>query len=74
MSGIFRTHYPWKRSKDLLWVYPGGSWNEIKFPQVLDAYLKAEAYNLLSTVFQNICGDPARIVELVEAARNPSLM
>ena len=67
------THYTWmKRSK---WVDPGGSWNDIKFPQVLDAYLKAEAKHLISTVFQKIRRDPARIVEFVESARKrPSVM
>ena len=64
-----------KRSKDLLWVDPHGSWNDIKFRQVLDAYLKAEANHLTSTVFQNIRRDPARIVEFVESARiRPSLI
>ncbi len=73
---FFRANFPWmKRSKDLLWVDPHGSWNDIKFPQVLDAYLKAEANHLTATVFQNIRRDPARIVEFVESARTrPSLM
>jgi hypothetical protein len=68
---FFRAHYPWmKRSKDLVWAG-----NVINFSGVLDAYLKAEANHLTSTVFQNIRRDPARIVEFVESARKrPSLM
>ena len=66
-----RTHYPWmKRSKILLWAR-----NVIDFTEDLDAYLKAEANHLTSTVFQNIRRDPARIVEFVESVRkHPSLM
>ena len=64
-----RTHYPWKRSKDLLWVDPGASWKVINFSGIFDAYLKAEANHLTSTVFQNLRRDPARIVEFVESAR-----
>jgi len=75
-KGFSRAHYPWmKRSKDLFWLGSRARWNVINFSGILDAYLKAEANHLTSTVFQNIRRDPARIVEFVESARiRPSLM
>jgi hypothetical protein len=66
---FFRTHYPWmKRSKDLFWVDSIGSWNDIKFPENLEAYLKAEANHLTSIVFDKISRDPARITDILKSS------
>ena len=67
-----RTHYPWmKRSKDLFWLNSRVSWHEKNsdFSGILDAHLKAEANHLMSAVFENIRGDPARILEFVKSVR-----
>ena len=67
-----RTYYHWmKRSNDLFWLDLSRSWNNRKFTtESLDAYLKAEANHLTSTVFENIRRDPALILEFVESALN----
>ena len=63
---FFRAYYFWtKSSNDLFWVDSGEIWNNIKFPQVLDAYLKAEANQITSKVFKTIRRDPVGIVELL---------
>ncbi len=63
---FFRAYYFWtKSSNDLFWVDSGGAWNDRKFPQVLNAYLKAEANQISSKVFKTIRRDPVGIVELL---------
>ena len=60
---FFRAYYFWTiSSNDLFWVDPGGSWNDIDFSGILDSYLKAEANQITTQVFENIRRDPLRIV------------
>ena len=65
-KGFFRAYYFWtKSSNDLFWVDSRGVWNDIKFTEILNEYLKAEANQITSKVFENIRRDPVRIVELL---------
>ena len=61
---FFRAYYFWtKSSNDLFWVNPGGSWNDRKLTsESVDSYLKAEANQISTQVFENIRRDPLRIV------------
>ena len=64
---FFRAYYFWtKSSNDMFWVNPGGSWINRKLTaESLDSYLKAEANQITSKVYENIRRDPVRIVELL---------
>jgi hypothetical protein len=58
---FFQTYYRhMDRPKDSFWVDSRGSWNDLKFPESLDAYLKAEGKHLTSN------GIP-RFVELLNS-------
>jgi hypothetical protein len=63
---FFRAYYFWtKSSNDLFWVDSTGAWNDRKFTEILNEYLKAEANQITSKVFKNIRRDPVGIVELL---------
>ena len=63
---FFRAYYFWtKSSNDLFWVDLGEAWNDINFTEILNEYLKAEANQISSKVFESIRRDPVGIVELL---------
>jgi hypothetical protein len=74
-KGFFRAYYFWtKSSNDLFWVDSRGVWNDIKFTEILNEYLKAEANQITSMVFENIRRDPVRIMELLGSSPKPHII
>jgi hypothetical protein len=70
---FFKTYQPYiNNSKDLFWIDSRASWNAIKFPESLDAYLKAEA-SRLTYLINNMRHDPVGIVDFLDSSlKRPS--